>query len=183
MVIINYAANAQIVGADPAALEAAVVKYNATSSPFVGQGRKLSGATSSVTWPAPLSSWWFSRHFHRHLWNDCVLADTPSDAAPVPEQAAPSGDSKGEVPGVDKAAPTTTLQIRLADGRRLTGARDSQMRHSLCIFDTVVSRRSFCVSVLSIVLGSLHRVSHELAERSADFPPEIRMLLMTCNVD
>ncbi len=49
----NYAANAQIVGANPAALEAAVVKYNATSSPFVGQGRKLSGATSSARLSAP----------------------------------------------------------------------------------------------------------------------------------
>lgn len=75
----------EIVGANPAALEAAVVKYNATSSPFMGQGRKL------------------------------------SDAAPVPEQAAPSANSKGEFPGVDKSAPTTTLQIRLADGHRLTG--------------------------------------------------------------
>ncbi|EIE25240.1 ubiquitin-like protein [Coccomyxa subellipsoidea C-169] len=76
----------QIVGANPDALEAAVVKYNAASSPFVGQGRKL------------------------------------SDASPAPQQAAPTtAASKGEFEGVDASAPTTTLQIRLADGHRLTG--------------------------------------------------------------
>jgi len=34
----------EIVGANVDALEAAIVKYNASSSPFVGQGRKLNGA-------------------------------------------------------------------------------------------------------------------------------------------
>ena len=49
--------------------------------------------------------------------------DRFAEQAPVPQQAAPTAAaSKGEFRGVDSSAPTTTLQIRLADGHRLTGA-------------------------------------------------------------
>ncbi len=48
----------------------------------------------------------------------------PADASPAPQPAAPTtAGSKGEFEGVDASAPTTTLQIRLADGHRLTGAQ------------------------------------------------------------
>ncbi|KAK9838732.1 hypothetical protein WJX74_002265 [Apatococcus lobatus] len=111
----------EVRGADVKSLLALLEKYNAIGGPFSGQGRTLAGESShsqpaAVSPAAPSPS-------PRPVRNPGSSQPSPFDYAgkPASSLGVQHKDGSGTAEGFDAAKPSTSVQIRLPTGTKLTG--------------------------------------------------------------